>query len=401
VKLEPISVKSIHRRAVFLGVLLLLVTSPMCLATAPLPTHHVDICKLNRELHGQVVDYTKHGGADRRIWSNALGQCRDMYVYLPPGYDPARQYPLVIWLHGFMQDEESFVKHVVRDLDDVMACGELPPAIVVAPDGSIYGKATYFSAGSFFINSRAGNFEDYIIQDVWPFMTAHYPIRPEREAHAIVGVSMGGFAAYNLGFKYSSIFKVVAGIFPPLNLRWVDCHCRYMANFDPCCWGWRTQVHGREVVGRYYHGLVTIHMKRIIDPLFGRGPDAIEALIRENPIEMIDRYGIQEGTLEMFIAYAGKDEFNIDAQVESFLYVARQRGLTVDVAYDPKGRHNIATAKRLFPDTVAWLAPRLAPYSPGLAGGPVARRNGTATRRDPNQTFRSTIQGLFPLETLP
>jgi hypothetical protein len=64
----------------------------------------------------------------------------------------------------------------------------------------------------------------------------------------------------------------------------------------------------------------------------------------------------------MYIAYGGKDEFNIDAQVESFLYRCKQRGLTVAVGYDPKGHHDIPTAVRLMPDLFDWLGAQLAPY---------------------------------------
>jgi len=41
----------------------------------------------------------------------------------------------------------------------------------------------------------------------------------------------------------------------------------------------------------------------------------------------------------MHVAYGGRDEFNMDAQIESFLYVARERGLTVSVGYLPHGHH--------------------------------------------------------------
>jgi hypothetical protein len=216
------------------------------------------------------------------------------------------------------------------------------------------------NAGSFYINSLAGRFEDYIIQDVLPFVLRNYPILPEREAHILAGVSMGGFATFNLGFKYRDFFKVIVGVFPPLNLRWVDCHCCYQGNFDPCCWGWRTQIRPNEVVARFYG--ISLRMKRLTDVLVGRGPDAIENISRENPIEMLETFDVREGQLDMYIAYGGKDEYNIDAQVESFLYKACQRGLTIAVGYDPQGRHNRETAVKLFPDIVRWLGPHLAPY---------------------------------------
>ncbi len=322
--------------------------------------------RVNRHLHGHLVDYTHNHGCDRRIWSDALHQRRDLYVYLPPGFDPQVSYPLMIWLHGFAQDEQAFVDKVIGPLDCAMACGKLPPVIIAAPDGSLKGEPCYVTAGSFFLNSKAGCFEDFIMQDVWNFLHMNYPIRPEREAHVLAGVSMGGGAAYNLGIKYRDRVKVVVGVFPPLNTRWVDCHCRYMSNFDPCCWGWRTDFsHGFEVVGRFY-GVITIRLRRVVDPLYGRGPQTTELVSRENPIELIDRLCLQPGELCMYVGYGGKDQFNIDAQVESFLYRARERGLCVSVGYDPNGKHDQPTAYRLFPGILNWLAPLLAPYSPGV-----------------------------------
>src|SRR5262249_50052193 len=56
-------------------------------------------CKLrrvNRRLHGQVLDFTANHGRDNRIWSDALGEKRDLYVYLPPGFSPCKRYPLVV-----------------------------------------------------------------------------------------------------------------------------------------------------------------------------------------------------------------------------------------------------------------------------------------------------------------
>jgi hypothetical protein len=69
----------------------------------------------------------------------------------------------------------------------------------------------------------------------------------------------------------------------------------------------------------------------------------------------------------MYVAYGGQDQFNIDAQAESFLYRARQRGLTVGTGYDPRGRHNQATARRLLPGIIDWLGVVLG-HGEGLCG---------------------------------
>jgi S-formylglutathione hydrolase FrmB len=323
------------------------------------------LTNVNRNLHGRVVDFTNNHGADRRIWSPALCQRRDLYVYLPPGFDPNLQYPLIVWLHGFAQDETSLLRDVIRPLDEAMACGIVPPAIIAAPDGSLRGVDCLFSAGSFFINSKAGRFEDFLMRDVLGFVTRHFPVRPEPEAHAIVGVSMGGGAAVNKVIKFCDYFKVCVGIFPAVNLRWIDCHGRYSGDFDPDCWGWRTDFHRRcEVIARFY-GVFTIHLGQVVRPLFDvNDPGVVQRVRADNPIEMLDMYDTQPGQFALYIAYGGRDQFNLDAQVESFLYVARRRGLDVTVNYDPDGRHDRRTAEKMNPDILRWLGAQLAPYGP-------------------------------------
>jgi hypothetical protein len=318
---------------------------------------------INRRLCGTIVDYTHHHHSDNRIWSESLGEYRDMYVYLPPGYDPSKQYPIMLWLHGLLQDENSFVNMFAAPLDKAICCGELPPMIIAAPDGTCTGRPSIFQPNSFFLNSNVGNFEDYLIHDVWNFLVEHYSIRPEREAHILAGLSMGGFAAFNQAMKHGETFKVAIGIYPPLNLRWVDCHGRYFGNFRPDCWGWREDVsRGREVIGRFFFDIVKVRIRHLVDPLFDRDPDVIERLAYENPIEMLERLDVQPGQYDFFIAYGGLDQFNIDAQVESFLYVARSRGIDVGVAYAPLGHHSNRLALRLFPQMIEWLAGVMEPY---------------------------------------
>ena len=173
---------------------------------------------------------------------------------------------------------------------------------------------------------------------------------------------MGGAAAFAHAIKYKERYKVAIGFHPALNMRWVDCHERYRRPFDPCCWGWRTHLNPNESLGRTKG--FALRFKHLLDPLIGRGPDAIARLSQFNPIELLDWYDIHDGELDLFIAYGGRDELNIAAQVESFLYRARQRGITVGVSYDPSGRHDLSTGMRLFPDVVNWVAPRMASFSP-------------------------------------
>jgi len=319
--------------------------------------------QINRRIQGKILDFTFNHGCDRRIYSPALDAKRDLYVYLPPGFDPNKRYPLAFFLHGFSQDENTFLKFVGQ-FDQRISCGHVPPMIIVAPDGSIRGRATLLNGGSFYVNSKAGRFEDYIMVDVWDFMHRRFPIRPEREAHVMIGGSMGGFGAYYLGIRHRDRIGVVAAVFPPLNLRYLDCHGRYFSDFDPMCIGWRTRIRYFAPIGRYYGGLVTIREHRLIRPLYGLTRDAVAVLAPNNPVEMLDSYQVQPGDLEMFVGYVGRDEFNLDAQVESFLYFARCRGLQVSSVYLPDGKHSVESARKLLDPLLIWLSPRIAAYSP-------------------------------------
>jgi S-formylglutathione hydrolase FrmB len=315
-------------------------------------------------IHGRVIDLTHNHGRDRRIYSPSLGCLRDLYIYLPPDYQPDKPYPIMIVLHGILQDERAFLDWVVRPVDEAIANGCLPPMIIAAPDGSFTGDPSPWDAGSFYINGPRGPFRSWIEDDLWSFLTANFQVRPEPKAHILAGASMGGVGAFGIGFRHPERFGTLIGLMPALNLRWMDTSGNYMADFDPNNWGWRQRSDDpMEVIGKY--GPLKIHVKDVLTPVFGRGTASVQLASENNPIEMIDRFHIQPGQFDMFVTIAGKDNFNLDAQAESFVYLARHRGLQVDTYYEPKGTHNVATAQRMIPAIIQWLNDRM--HANGLA----------------------------------
>jgi hypothetical protein len=329
-------------------------------AATPALIGEAELAIINHRIHGRIIDFTDHHGADQRFWSPALHQCRNMYVYVPPGYDPEQCYPLVIWLHGAMERERALPRRVIIPIDRAIVAGKMPPVIVAGPSGYIPGRQ-----GSMFLNTKVGNYEDYIIHDVIPFLQAHFRIRPERQAHVLMGMSSGGWAAYVLALRYHDYFGEVVGFMPIVNTRWLDCHCRYRSKFDPCCWAWRTELDKNELMGIWYG--IPVTFKSMVKPYWGWGDEGLAGLSEENAIELLDRYCIQNGEPAMYIGYIGRDQLHVDAQVESFLNVAHQRGIEVAVDYRPKTHaHTLYTGIQLIPNSLEWLGPRLAPYSPPL-----------------------------------
>jgi S-formylglutathione hydrolase FrmB len=195
------------------------------------------------------------------------------------------------------------------------------------------------------------------MKDVVGFLTKNYLIRPEREAHGLAGTSMGGAASYHLGIKHNQFFKNIAGISPPLNLRYMDQKGSYMGDFSAAFTELRTDFSkGHMTVGKFF-GFFLIKAKDIQADLFNfKDPNIATEIAAVNPTEMLDFYNIKNGMLNMYLAYGRKDEFNLDAQAESFLHHAQTKGIHVDVDYDPHGKHNTATAKRFIPNMIDWFA---------------------------------------------
>jgi S-formylglutathione hydrolase FrmB len=310
--------------------------------------------RVDRRLHGRLLDFTKRLGSNRRIYSPALGSRRDLFVYLPPGYDPAKKYPLALFLHGAAQDEQFFLQAIVRPFDRAIAEGRLPPVIIAAPDGSVAGRATLAKPATFWADTRAGAFERYVMEDVWGFMVRNFSVRDDRESHALFGVSMGGSASVALAIKHRDRVGVAVALMPLLNLRHVDCHGRYRAPFDPCCASLREKANLRESLGR--RRLFSLRFRNLFGPLYGDGPGAVAGMSSINPLELMERHDSKPGELALYVGYGAKDEFNVAAQVEGFLYFARRRGLDVTVEVDPNGRHDLSTGLRLLPGVVKWAA---------------------------------------------
>lgn len=309
--------------------------------------------RVNRLLHGTLQDFTYNHGKDRRIWSPALGQKRDLYVYLPPGYDPKKQYPLAIFLHGAAQDEELFFQTQVRAFDQAIHEGRLMPSIIAAPNGSLKGKASLYRPATFWANSRVGNFEDYVMHDVWNFLHDNYSIMPGREYHALIGPSMGGSASFALGIKHRDRVKVAVAFMPLLNLRYVDSQGNYQGKYEPENWGYRSRVRNLEPLGR--RKLFVLRFGTLYRPLFGLGNQALVGVSGINPVELMEATNLKPGEMDLYVSYGGMDEFHIANQVESFLEVARKRGLEVQVDYDPLGKHNLASGKKALPAAIDWV----------------------------------------------
>lgn len=336
--------------------------APAAPARAQFLRRNANLDKVNGKLHGRVVDHTQNHGADRRIYSPILGRSRDLYVYLPPGYTPAKAYPLILYFHSAYVDENTFVSaHLLARLDEMMARGEFPPAVIACPDGLIDDENPRRGPHSLYVNGVSGRFEDHLLYEVMPFLMASYSVRPERQAHAIMGLSGGGFGAMSIALRHRDLFGAVATLAGPLNLRYGNCEDDYFADFDPRTYRETTTYDPAQVIGRFYFGLRKTRAAKYVDPVFGQGPEVVGRIAAVNPADQLAAANVQPGELAIYVNYPEKDNFNFDAHAESFAWLAAQRGVSVTLDPVPHARHSIPYFKSNHLPAYQWLSQHLLP----------------------------------------
>lgn len=136
---------------------------------------------------------------------------RDLFIYLPPGYETgASNYPSVYCLTGFtgrgkmLLNDAAFAPNLAERMDRLIAVGTIRPMIVVMPD-----CFTYYG-GSQYINSQAtGRYEDYLIQEIVPFVDGLFRTSRHSDSRAVMGKSSGGYGSLIMGMRHADVFGLV------------------------------------------------------------------------------------------------------------------------------------------------------------------------------------------------
>ena len=318
--------------------------------------------RVNARLAGHVDDYTHNHGHNRRNYSPILGMGRDLYVYVPPGYQPGRAYPLIVYFHSADLDEHSLIgEGIIEELDAMIVRGECPPVVVACPDGNDSGQNWIASRHSLFVNGDYGRFEDHVMAEVIPFVQQHYSIQPDRAGHALLGASAGGYGSLSLAIKHRDFFSKSATLSSPVNLRYSNVDGEYRQPFDPATYRWLQCYDSRTLIATFAGGLLRKRAGKVLTPVYGDGPDTLTRITRDNPADLLFTSGIRPGELDILLQFGDRDEYNFNSHNRSFAWLAAGRGIAVETVANPDGRHNLAYFKEHHKDAFRWLARRLPP----------------------------------------
>lgn len=134
-------------------------------------------------------------------------------IYLPPGYNPARRYPVVYLLHGMAGRPTSIWGglHLADVADGLISSGQTKPFIAVMP---VAGPTVNPNSGEW-----AGVWENYVVYNVVPWIDAHLPTRPGPQGRTLEGLCAGGYGAIDIGLRHPGLFGTLGsweGYFAPV-----------------------------------------------------------------------------------------------------------------------------------------------------------------------------------------
>ncbi|MGW5687148.1 alpha/beta hydrolase [Nonomuraea sp. NPDC003754] len=157
------------------------------------------------------------------VRSEALGNSRDVFVYLPPGYDPAAgPYPLVVLhdgQHVFAGAGLAPSWRVDETLDGLIGAGLLPPLVAVAvanagdQRGNEYSHEVPYPRDPNGI-CRGELYERFLVTELLPLVRGRYAVTDDPGATAVMGSSMGGLVSYHLAFRRPDVFGLSAVLSP-------------------------------------------------------------------------------------------------------------------------------------------------------------------------------------------
>ncbi|MEO5989466.1 MAG: alpha/beta hydrolase-fold protein [Candidatus Eisenbacteria bacterium] len=154
---------------------------------------------------------------------------RDVWLWLPPGYDSSatKRYPVVYFLDGqnVFDGATSFIPgaewRVDETADRLIRSGQVPAFIAVGvANGSARMDEYTQDLDARHGGGASGRHQRFLLEELVPFLDAHYRTRTDARGTAIVGSSLAGLAALDIGLAHPERFGLIASVSP--SVWWAD-----------------------------------------------------------------------------------------------------------------------------------------------------------------------------------
>ncbi|PYT05528.1 MAG: hypothetical protein DMF60_11745 [Acidobacteria bacterium] len=237
--------------------------------------------------------------------SPSLGKDLKFAIQFPPSYerDAKRRYPVLYFLHGMNGTERDFEnRKVAAAINRMREEGKIGEFIIVAPAGE----------NSFYLNAKNGaQYENAIIKDLIPYIEKTYRVIGTPATRSIQGLSMGGWGALYLAFKYPEMFSTVTA------------HCAALVAELP-----RPQGGDQR----------SMFMARLVGRIFGDPPDE-EYFRAANPVFVVEQNlaAIKKSGIKIYFDCGEQDRYGFQEPNKAFDEKLTKLGLAHEFHLYPGG----------------------------------------------------------------
>jgi enterochelin esterase-like enzyme len=151
------------------------------------------------------------------IESAAFGATVPFMIYLPKGYTTGERYPVWYAMHGYSSTEKMWLSDagVGAVADSLIDAGTLSPMIMVFPY-TRYDDAKTIEADMADGVRGPSRMEQFLCEELAPYLDAHYSTIPSSNGRFIGGFSMGGLFALQIGLHRPDLFGKIGAYSPAL-----------------------------------------------------------------------------------------------------------------------------------------------------------------------------------------
>ncbi|MGL5820554.1 MAG: alpha/beta hydrolase [Sarcina sp.] len=130
----------------------------------------------------------------KELFSKYLYKNISISIYLPPNFDPLKEYGLALFTDG---DEHLTLLKTDKILDHLILKNKIKPMLGLFIDSNEARMKELMCDQ---------DFENFIIKEALPFIKNNYKLSKNPKDNLISGFSLGGLTAMHLGLKHNTIF---------------------------------------------------------------------------------------------------------------------------------------------------------------------------------------------------